>query len=157
MRRGAPAERVLPPNVPDHPVQRPELVKLGDLHKHVAELWPTLAPGSCVWLSGDLGSGKTTFVQALTEQAGASLARSPTFALVHEYPGTDGTIVHVDCFRLREPEEAIELDLLELQRDARLLLIEWPERAGQYAPPADIHLRFSHADDADTRWLQRVG
>jgi tRNA threonylcarbamoyladenosine biosynthesis protein TsaE len=133
-----------------------EPVSLAGLRAQAAQLWHELAPGSVIWLTGELGSGKTTFVQAVAAAAQADRARSPSFALVHEYASPHGTLVHADCYRLREPEEAVDLDFPNLQRHARLLLIEWPERAGRFAPPPDAHVALAHADDSATRWLERV-
>ncbi len=134
----------------------PEHVTLVGLRAIAADLWSELPAGSAVWLTGDLGSGKTTFVQAVAEAAGAEPARSPSFALVHEYESPSGRIAHVDCYRLRDPEEAMDLDFPGLQHDARLLLVEWPERAGGHAPQPDAHLAFSHADDPERRIVERV-
>jgi len=119
-------------------------------------LWCELPAGSVVWLTGDLGSGKTTFVQALAEAAAAEPARSPTFSLVHEYDCPDGVILHADCYRLRTPDEALDLDFPDMLRRARLLLVEWPNRAGYLAPPADVTLAFSHCDDPALRLMERV-
>jgi tRNA threonylcarbamoyladenosine biosynthesis protein TsaE len=119
-------------------------------------LWRELPAGAVIWLSGDLGTGKTTFVQAVCRAGGAEPARSPTFALVHEYVSAEGPVIHADCYRLREPGEALDLDFPGLLRDARLLLIEWPERAGEFAPVPDAHLRFAHAQDPDRRLVERT-
>jgi tRNA threonylcarbamoyl adenosine modification protein YjeE len=113
-----------------------------------------LRPGDLVTVSGELGSGKTTLAQAITAAARAARARSPTFALVHEYESSEGPLVHVDCYRLRQPQEACDLDLLALARRSRLTLIEWPERAGPFAPPPDRHVRLSHASSPDLRILE---
>jgi len=121
-----------------------------------ARLWEELVPGAVVWLTGELGSGKTTFVQAVAAAAGAEAARSPSFALVHEYASQHGMLAHVDCYRLREPGEALDLDFPGLLRDTRLLLIEWPEKAGGFAPRPDAHLAFAHADDPERRFVERV-
>lgn len=129
---------------------------LPELTAEAERLWRTLAPGAVVWLTGDIGTGKTTFVQAVARAAGAHDVRSPTFALVHEYPSPHGSLVHADCYRLRDPAEAIDLDFPGLQRRARVLLVEWPERAGRHAPPPDVRLQFGHADRADTRVLERL-
>jgi tRNA threonylcarbamoyladenosine biosynthesis protein TsaE len=133
-----------------------EALSLDDLQRLADALWHELPPGAVVWLSGDLGTGKTTFVQALARSAGAAPARSPTFALVHEYDGPGGVLAHVDCYRLREPDEALDLDFPGLQRTARLLLVEWPERAGSLAPPPDAHLRFAHVPNSARRAVERV-
>ena len=132
-------------------------VSLADLEQVAARLWAELSPGAVVWLSGELGAGKTAFAQAVARAAGAEPARSPTFALVNEYLSPSGLIAHADCYRLREPAEAIDLDFPGLVREVRLLLIEWPEKAGSFAPTPDAHLRFAHTAEPDRRLLERVG
>lgn len=129
---------------------------LPELDEAARQWWRELGAGSVVWLSGDLGAGKTALVQALARAAGAEPARSPSFALVHEYPSPEGSLVHVDCYRLRRPEEAQDLDLLSLAARARLLVIEWPERAGPFAPPPDLHLRMAHGERLDRRSVEPV-
>ncbi len=131
-------------------------VTLDELERAAAALWVELPPGSVVWLTGELGSGKTTFVQALSQAAAAGEAHSPTFALVHEYPSPSGLLVHVDCYRLRHADEALDLDFAGVQQAARLLLIEWPELAGEYAPPPDAHLHFTHVEHPDMRRVERL-
>ena len=131
-------------------------VARSDLAEEARALWGELQPGSVVWLVGDLGTGKTTFVQELARAADAEPARSPTFSLVHEYDCESGVLVHVDCYRLRTPDEALDLDFPDLLRRARLLVIEWPERAGRLAPVPNAHFVFSHCDDPDRRMLERV-
>lgn len=128
-----------------------------ELEAEAAAAWRILPPHGVVWLSGELGTGKTTFVRALTRAARAQPARSPTYALVHEYAAPEGPIIHVDCYRLRTPDDALDLDLPELRRTARLLVIEWPERAGAYAPAPDLHLWLAHVADPERRALERVG
>jgi tRNA threonylcarbamoyladenosine biosynthesis protein TsaE len=132
-------------------------VTLAELEAEAADAWRRLPPHGVVWLSGELGTGKTTFVRALTQAAHAQPARSPTYALVHLYASPDGPIVHVDCYRLRCPDDAMDLDLPALRRTARLLVMEWPERAGPHAPPPDLHLRLAHVPDHSRRGLERVG
>jgi tRNA threonylcarbamoyladenosine biosynthesis protein TsaE len=128
---------------------------LEEVAAEARELWLDLPPGSVLWLTGELGSGKTTFVQALAEAAGADRASSPTFSLVNEYECPSGVIYHADCYRLKSVDEALDLDFPGILRSALLLLIEWPERAGFLAPPADVSLSFSHTGDPDVRLLER--
>jgi tRNA threonylcarbamoyladenosine biosynthesis protein TsaE len=127
---------------------------LEELNRRGADLWRELPAGSVIWLEGDLGSGKTTLAQAIVAAAGAGRARSPTFALVHEYQSAEGTLVHADCYRLRRPEDARDLDLAALARSSRLTLIEWPERAGNFAPPPDRRVHLAHATDPERRILE---
>lgn len=157
MRRSArPRARRVPPRSPWRvPDDVPEYT-LPELEEAARRWWRTLGVGSVVWLSGDLGAGKTALVQALARAAGAEPARSPSFALVHEYHSPEGPLIHVDCYRLRRPEEALDLDLTALAARSRLLLIEWPERAGALAPAPDLHLRLEHVERPDRRSVEQV-
>jgi len=121
----------------------------------LANLGATLAKqlprGSVVWLEGDLGAGKTTLARALAAGRGArQSATSPTFSLVHQYGTSRGPVYHVDCYRLRAPEEASELDWATMV-EGDLLLIEWPERAGAWAPPPDLRVRLDYTASGDAR------
>lgn len=118
-----------------------------------ARLGRELATGSVVWLEGPLGAGKTTLVRAITSGRGvAESATSPTYGLVHHYHGPTGEIYHVDCYRLRHPEEAADLDW-ETLMSSDLLLVEWPERAGPWAPPPAVRVRITDAG-GDLRRLE---
>jgi len=94
-------------------------------------------PGTVVALIGDLGAGKTRFVQAITESLGVDRRdiRSPTFVLVHEYHGTVD-VFHVDAYRLRDVDEFQELGADEFLFSDGLCLIEWADRVAD-ALPAD--------------------
>jgi len=142
--------------VADFPVGTRRLLAVTELEEYAAALWRELPAGAVLWLTGDLGAGKTAFAKALTSAAAAESARSPTFALVHEYSCRSGLIVHVDCYRLREPAESLDIDCPELLRSSRLLVIEWPERGGPLVPPADAHVAFEHGDEAGNRWVERI-
>ncbi len=109
-----------------------------------------------IGLSGELGTGKTTLVQAICRGLGArALATSPTYALVHHSASADGRpVYHVDCYRLRSPDEARDLGFDDMVREGAIVLIEWPERAGPWAPPLDRHFRLRYADAPDVRELE---
>jgi tRNA threonylcarbamoyladenosine biosynthesis protein TsaE len=131
-------------------------VPLEGLTEKARDLWRELPSGSVVWLTGELGSGKTAFVQALADAAGADRASSPTFSLVQEYGCRSGVIYHVDCYRMKRTDEALDLDFPGILGSAHLLLIEWPERAGHHAPAPDVSLAFYHVGDPDMRRIERV-
>ncbi len=111
------------------------------------DLGRTLPSGSICWMEGELGAGKTTLARAILAGRGLpETAASPTYALVHHHEGPRGPVYHLDCYRLRHPDQAADLDWATLQA-ADLLLIEWPERAGPWAPPPTHRLRLTTVDD----------
>jgi tRNA threonylcarbamoyladenosine biosynthesis protein TsaE len=112
-------------------------------------------PPLVVAISGELGAGKTTLVQAICEGYGvATEVTSPTFALVHEYSAPRSSVQHLDLYRLDSP---IQLDALgwdEIVFGHDLVLIEWPERAGDRLRPGHVTLSLQHLpDDPDRRLL----
>lgn len=118
------------------------------------DLGRCLSPGEVVWLTGDLGAGKTTFAKALVRGVGVTEpATSPTYALVHRYRGPRGPVYHVDCYRLRSPDEAHDLDWETLVQGFALVL-EWPERAGPWAPPPSRRVRLGHTENPDERSVE---
>src|SRR3954463_14585838 len=116
-----------------------------------------LKPGDVVTFEGDLGAGKTTFIQAVTRGLGVSApATSPTYALVHRYQGARGPVFHLDCFRLRGPDEAADLDWEGLVPQGDAILVEWPERAGPWLPSPSRRYRLSHVADPARRHLESL-
>ena len=115
-----------------------------------------LAAPAVIGLSGELGTGKTTLVQAICRGLGArALATSPTYALVHHYATAAGRpVYHADCYRLRSADEARDLGFDDMVREGAIVLIEWPERAGPWAPPLDRHLHLAHDPDPAVRVLE---
>ena len=119
------------------------------------EMGAGLSPREVIWLQGDLGAGKTTFVQALVRGLGVTAtATSPTYTLVNHYDGRDGPVYHVDCYRLARPEEAHDLELLGRPLQQHSLLIEWPERAGEWAPRATRRVVLGHTSNPDLRRVE---
>jgi tRNA threonylcarbamoyladenosine biosynthesis protein TsaE len=117
----------------------------------------TLQPGEVVTFEGDLGAGKTTFIKAVVRGLGVTApATSPTYALVHRYQGARGPVFHLDCFRLRSPEEAADLDWEGLISEGDAILIEWPERAGAWVPKPSRRFRLTHLPDPGRRGLETL-
>jgi len=140
------------------PYAPPMRLSADALNRFGETLGRELAAPAVIGLSGELGTGKTTFVQAICRGLGArGLATSPSYALVHQYRTPDDRLVyHVDCYRLRSPAEARDLAFDDMVRDGAVVLIEWPERAGAWTPRLDRHFRLSYGDEADTRELEEV-
>lgn len=93
--------------------------------------------GDLIFLIGELGAGKTRFVQGLSMGINSpQIARSPTFVLITEYIG-DIILYHCDLYRISIPEEVIDLELEELL-DKGALVVEWPEKGGEYMPDPDL-------------------
>ena len=127
-----------------------------ELNRFGEALGRELAAPAVIGLSGELGTGKTTLVQAICRGLGAGgLATSPTYALVHQYATpSGGAVYHADCYRLRSPEDARDLGFDDMMREGAIVLIEWPERAGPWAPPLDRHFRLAHDPDPDVRVVE---
>ncbi len=125
-----------------------------DLSRFGEELGRALTAPAVLGFSGDLGTGKTTLIQAICRGLGArALATSPTYALVHHYEAPAGSVYHVDCYRLRHADEARDLGFDDMAREGAVVLIEWPGRAGAWAPPLDRHFRLGYGDAPDIRDL----
>ena len=132
-------------------------LRADDLNRFGEALGRDLTPPAVIGLSGDLGSGKTTLVQAICRGLGApALATSPTYALVHHYEARAAPVYHVDCYRLKLPDEARDIGFEDMTRERAIVLIEWPERAGPWVPPLDRHFRLSYGDAPDIRVLEEL-
>jgi tRNA threonylcarbamoyladenosine biosynthesis protein TsaE len=123
-----------------------------------------------VYLTGDLGAGKTTLVRGFLRALGIEgTVRSPTYTLLETYEAGPSapTVVHLDLYRLRDPTELEPLGLRDLARPGYVWLIEWPERGEGWLPKPDVHIALSisgtgHAiavrgtSDIGRAWLQRM-
>jgi tRNA threonylcarbamoyladenosine biosynthesis protein TsaE len=128
-----------------------------ELNRFGEELGAQLTAPAVIGLSGELGTGKTTLVQAICRGLGArSRATSPTYALVHHYEAGSVSVYHVDCYRLRTPDEARDLGFDDMLRERSIILIEWPERAGPWAPPLDKHFQLFYDADPTTRVVEEL-
>jgi tRNA threonylcarbamoyladenosine biosynthesis protein TsaE len=94
-----------------------------------------------IYLSGELGAGKTTLAAALLQTLGVEeIVRSPSYALIETYAARAGEAVHIDLYRLRGSEELQQLGLRDYLNGRTLLLIEWPERAPGALPGPDLQV-----------------
>ena len=122
-----------------------------------------------IGLSGDLGAGKTTLVGGLLAALGhAGVVRSPTYTLIEPYRLAGRDVNHCDLYRLRDPAEFDDLGLRDLLTERSILLVEWPERAGDRLAAPDFSVAlgylehgrqvdFSASSEPGRRVLGRLG
>jgi tRNA threonylcarbamoyladenosine biosynthesis protein TsaE len=112
-----------------------------------ATLARELRIGDVVTVSGELGSGKTTFVRGACRALGVTVpVTSPTFTVGHRYPA-DPDVSHLDLFRF-QGFSAAEWGDLEPYFNGAICFVEWPEAAVGALPPVRVEVRLSHVDPA---------
>ncbi len=135
------------------------------LGRHLGGL---LRPGEVVLLTGELGTGKTTFVRGLAVGLGVNeRVRSPSFQIVRTHEGGRYPFVHIDLYRLGSATEVLDLGLEELIAPPAVAAIEWGDKASPIAGPDYLELEFAwSSEEEDTRtirflpsgrWRERMG
>jgi len=118
-----------------------------------ARLGERLGPGDVVALTGELGAGKTCFVQGLVRGLGVEgRATSPTFVVVNEYRGRV-PVHHVDVYRTESLTELLELGLPELLDGDGVTLIEWGDSIAAVLPADFLEVRFTLGEGDDDRTI----
>ena len=108
-----------------------------------------VACGLVVYLHGDLGAGKTTFVRGVLHGLGhVGKVKSPTYTLVEPYTIFNYNIYHFDSYRFTDEEEWEAAGFREYFNAQSICMIEWPERAANVLPEPDIHVHLSHYQNA---------
>jgi tRNA threonylcarbamoyladenosine biosynthesis protein TsaE len=154
----------LPP--PKEQIDIPSLAAAGKFGKHLGRL---LVPGDIVLLYGDLGAGKTTVTQSIADGLDVPesyYVTSPSFALMHEYPGRC-PLYHIDCYRLSGEDDIEGAGLLDyLETRTGICVVEWPERLGSLTPATALEIHIQVLQNEHRRlifashgldWKQRIG
>lgn len=138
------------------------------LGRELARVRPDARELAVIYLTGELGAGKTTLARGFLRKLGVTEAvRSPTYTLLELHELGALTVLHIDLYRLRDAAELEPLGLREWARPGTLWLIEWPERGGGRLPSADLTLTFTvdvpvhdiavkAGSEAGKAWLARL-
>ena len=109
-----------------------------------------------IYLSGDLGSGKTTFTRYFLHSLGwKDAVPSPTYSLINTYQIDGLNILNADLYRLTEPDELLYLDVRDWQINNDLIFIEWAEKAAGFIPPADYEISFNYSSEERKLFLSK--
>ena len=131
-----------PPQLTRHLAAEPDTLALG------AALAASVRPGMVVYLSGDLGAGKTTFARGLLAGLGVTgRVKSPTYTLVEPYTISSLYLYHFDFYRLINPNEWVEAGFRDYFNEQAVCLVEWPDKAGGQLPPADLAIDMAVASN----------
>src|SRR3546814_394281 len=111
---------------------------------------PALGPawrGGRIHLRGDLGAGKTSFARALLRASGIKgRIKSPSYALLESYNVSNLYFYHLDFYRFSDSREWLDAGFRDILQKEAIVLIEWPEQAGDLLPPPDLDIHFEYAD-----------
>ena len=125
-------------------------LKLNSLHdtERLAEtLSKVITGGTVILLSGDLGSGKTTFSQFLGKYLGVKRhMTSPTFNIIKSY-NANIKLHHMDCYRLEDSDEDLGFD--EYFNDTDIALVEWPQFIAEFLPDEVINININYLDESE--------
>ena len=106
-----------------------------------ADLAQILEPGLVVYLSGDLGAGKTALTRAVLRGLGfAGKVKSPTYTLVEHYVVSRLNLYHFDLYRFGDPREWLDAGFHEYFNADSVCFVEWPEKAAGLLPPPDLRI-----------------
>jgi tRNA threonylcarbamoyladenosine biosynthesis protein TsaE len=126
------------------------LQEINDVAKKVIE---AMTNKKVIALHGQMGAGKTTFTQAFCNAFGVvDVVSSPTFSIINQYQTKEGeTIYHLDLYRLKDEEEAIQAGVEDCLYSGNICLVEWPNRIPSIFPPNTLHIHIDVVNDSQRR------
>lgn len=125
------------------------LHNLSDTKKLAQSIAKKIKPGMVIALFGDLGAGKTTLIQFIAEKLGVrEIVTSPTFVIQKQYQTNKRLpLVHIDCYRLKNTDEAIEIGLIDFFTDDNLCLVEWADRIESLLPAHTVRIYLKYISE----------
>jgi len=125
---------------------RRDVVDEAAVQRLAAEFSRCLQPPAVIYLRGDLGAGKTTFARAYIHALGyEGYVKSPSYGLLETYRIGRQSVLHLDLYRIEDPEELEYLAIRDQFDETTVLLVEWPDRGEGFLPAPDIVLDFGEA------------
>ena len=122
-----------------------------EIESFAREFWNRFADKKVFAFTGDMGAGKTTFIQAVCRAMGVrTVMNSPTFSIINEYEysceGTPKAVFHIDLYRIKDEEEAIRAGVEDVLLSGHICFVEWPEKAKDLFPEDTVRLNIKVLD-----------
>ena len=122
-----------------------------------AKVASCLQGGEVIYLKGELGTGKTTFVRGALHKLGfTGNVKSPTYTIVEPYTIDNHVVYHFDLYRLNDPEELESLGIRDYCDGQSICFFEWPEKGKNLTPNADISLLLSYTEEGRNAELTAI-
>lgn len=125
------------------------LFSLENIEEAAKDFWEKSGDAFVVAFHGELGAGKTTFISALCRIKGVKeVTSSPTFSLINDYvfkneKGEEQHIYHLDLYRIRDEEEAVQAGIEDCLYSGSICLVEWPEKIAGLLPENTLHVAIT--------------
>ena len=125
---------------------------LNEIQKTASQCVDLINSHKVVAVYGAMGAGKTTFIHAICDQLKVtSVVGSPTYSIINEYAYPGGKIFHMDLYRLRDEQEALEAGVEDALYSGNICFVEWPERAPGIFPNDSLKLFIEAVDEGARR------
>lgn len=122
---------------------------IDNIQETAIQLLPALAGYRVVAFHGEMGAGKTTFIQALCKAMGVEdTISSPTFSIINQYKNRNGqTVYHMDLYRIKDEAEAINAGVEDCLYSGDICFVEWPQKAAAIFPEKTLHITITSVED----------
>ncbi len=134
------------------------IFNLGQIETIAKEFIGILRDQKVVAIHGNIGAGKTTLIHAVCVALGVTEnISSPTFSIIHQYGGMhERTIYHIDLYRLKDEQEAINAGVEDCIYSGDLCFIEWPEKISSLLPPGVMHVYLETVQEENRKLIYKV-